>query len=217
MRRVVLCLTTVLLLSASGLRAQGNATSIARSGADTGDFRVGDRIQLSVDGEDKLSGTFTVVPGPALDLPEIGTVPLDGVQRSNLETYLTTVIGRYIRNARVHASSTIRIGVVGQVARPGFYDLPASSSLTDVLMAAGGPTQTADMGKLKLTRADSTAVPSDLLQTALAQNLSLAQLRVRSGDQLVMPAQDQGQAWGRILSIVLAVPALVLAIRAFHK
>lgn len=217
MRRVLLCLIGLFLLSASGLRAQGTATSPTRSGVDTGDFRVGDRIQLSVDGEDKLSGTFTVLPGPALDLPEIGTVSLDGVQRSNLETYLTTVIGRYIRSPRVHASSTIRIGVVGQVARPGFYDLPASSSLTDVLMAAGGPTQTADMGKLKLTRADSTAVPSDLLQTALAQNLSLAQLRVRSGDQLVMPAQDQGQAWGRILSIVLAVPALVLAIRAFHK
>ena len=213
MHRIVLYLTGLLLLSGPALAAQTSV--VPRSTADTGDFRAGDRIVLSVDGEEKLSGTFTVLPGPELDLPEIGTVSLVGVRRSGLDAYLTTAIGRYIRDAHVRATSTIRIGVIGQVARPGFYDLPASSSLTDVLMAAGGPTQAADVSKLQLTRADRKAVPSDSVQAALAANLTLAQLRVRSGDQLVMPQQQQGQAWGRIVSIIVAVPALIFAIRAF--
>ncbi len=215
MRRIVLYLTGLVVLAGPALGAQTGSTSASQSAVDTGDFRAGDRILLTVDGEDKLSGTFTVLPGPALDLPEIGTVSLVGVRRSELDAYLTTAIGRYVRNAHVRASSTVRIGVIGQVARPGFYDLAASSSLTDVLMAAGGPTQAADVGKLKLTRADTSAVPRDSVQAALAQNISLAQLRVRSGDQLVMPQQQQGQAWGRIISVIVAVPTLIFAIRAF--
>lgn len=214
MRRIVLALAGLLLLSAPGLAAQ-TATTPQRAG-DTGDFRAGDRIMLSVDGEDKLTGTFTVLPGPALDLPEIGSVSLAGVRRTGLEAYLTTAIGRYIKSARVRATSTIRIGVIGQVVRPGFYDLPATSSLTDVLMTAGGPTQLADIGKLKFTRADTTAVPVDSVKTALAQNLTLAQLGARSGDQLVMPQVDNGQKWARIIGIVVALPALFLAFRAFR-
>ncbi|MGH7668096.1 MAG: polysaccharide biosynthesis/export family protein [Gemmatimonadaceae bacterium] len=213
MRRIALYLTALLLLAAPVLAAQQSAASGKL--ADTGDFRAGDRIMLTVDGEDKLTGTFTVLPGPALDLPEIGTVSLAGVRRTDLEAYLTTAIGRYIKDAHVRATSTVRIGVIGQVARPGFYDLPASSSITDVLMAAGGPAQSADVGKLKLTRVDTTAVPPDSLRAALAQNLTLAQLGVRSGDQLFMPAVNNSSRWAQILGLIVAVPALVFAIRAF--
>ncbi len=215
MRRIVLFLAGLLLLSAPRLTAQNAAA--APGAVDTGDFRAGDRIVLTVDGQDKLSGTFTVLPGPSLDLPDIGTVSLAGVRRADLETYLTTAIGRYVRNPHVRATSTIRIGVIGQVVRPGFYDLPATSSLTDVLMAAGGPTQTADFAKAKLMRVDSTIVRPDSLQTAIARNLSLAQLRVRSGDQLVIAQQQPGQGWTRALSVLAGVTALLLAYRAFHK
>src|SRR6266566_4950303 len=47
-----------------------------------GDFRVGDRILLSVQGEKELSDTFTVGLGGQLTLPLIGNVPLEGVLRS---------------------------------------------------------------------------------------------------------------------------------------
>ncbi len=47
-------------------------------------------------------------------------------------------------------------------------------------------------------------------------NLSLAQMRVRSGDQLVMPNTTWREAWARIIGVVFALPALVLAIRAFR-
>ena len=213
MRRFTLYLAALLMIAPAALRAQGAPPSAA---ADTGDFRSGDRIVLTVAGEDKLTGTFTVMPGLGLDLPGIGTVSLVGVRRSGLEAYLQQAIGRFIRDPMVRATSTIRIGVVGQVQKPGFYDLASSSSLTDVLMAAGGPTQGAAIAKMKLTRADSTTVPDNTLQSALARDLTLAQLGVRSGDQLVMPQTDTGSKWGRIIAVVVALPALVLAFRAFR-
>jgi protein involved in polysaccharide export with SLBB domain len=212
MRRMMLYLTGMVLLTTPALLAQATPPAAA----DTGDFRVGDRIELTVQGEDKLSGTFTVMPGPALDLPQIGTLSLVGVRRSGLEAYLRQAVGRFIRDPNVRATSTIRIGVVGQVQKPGFYYVPAAASLTDVLIAAGGPMQGAAVNKMKLTRAGTTTVPDDALRSALSRDLTLAQLGVRSGDQLVMPQADTGGKLTRILAVVVALPAIFLAIRAFR-
>ena len=43
-----------------------------------GDLSVGDQIMLQVTGVPSLSGTFTVTPGPSLDLPDIPTISLAG-------------------------------------------------------------------------------------------------------------------------------------------
>ncbi|HXY20407.1 MAG TPA: hypothetical protein VEH83_10470, partial [Gemmatimonadales bacterium] len=63
----------------------------ARSDADSiqarlrdGDMRVGDRLKLVVAEQKDLSDSFTVSQGPALVLPVVGTVPLQGVLRSEL-------------------------------------------------------------------------------------------------------------------------------------
>ncbi|MGD2046543.1 MAG: hypothetical protein PVH96_10000, partial [Gemmatimonadota bacterium] len=44
-----------------------------------GDFRVGDRIALSVQGEPSLPDTIPVQPGPMIALPLFGEISLHGV------------------------------------------------------------------------------------------------------------------------------------------
>ena len=112
--------------------------------AQRADFLVpGDRILLYVTGEPQLSDTFTVTPGPAIDLPTFGTVPLAGVRRDNVTPHLTAFLGRYIRDPQVRAQVLLRIGIAGEVTRPGFYAMPSTAVLEDLIMAAGGMTRDA--------------------------------------------------------------------------
>src|SRR5438093_9895859 len=87
-------------------------------------FQPGDRILLRVEGDSALSDTFTVVAGPALRLPDVGEICLAGVRRTDLEAHLTRELGRYIKEPVVQAHALIRVSVVGEVTRPGFYAVP---------------------------------------------------------------------------------------------
>src|SRR6056297_1383954 len=54
-----------------------------------GDFRVGDRIVLDVQGEPQLPDTVSVEAGPKIVLPLFGDIGLSGVLRSEVEPHLT--------------------------------------------------------------------------------------------------------------------------------
>src|SRR5437899_12782544 len=85
------------------------------------EFQIGDRILLRVEGDSSLSDTFTVSRGPALVLRVIGEVPLAGVRRADIEPYLARQIGRFLKDPVVHARALIRVSILSEVARPGFY------------------------------------------------------------------------------------------------
>jgi polysaccharide biosynthesis/export protein len=202
-RRLLVLLLIVLL--PAGVAAQSTAP-------DSGDFHVGDRILLTVSGEPQLTDAFTVVPGPALDLPVIGTVSLAGVRYVNLQSYLSQTIGRYVRDATVRASATMRIGMLGQVQHPGFYSVPTDALVTDAFMAAGGPTNDARLNSAKIVREGHAAVSSDSLARAMASGLTLAQLGVRSGDAIDVPAQRNTQMMVQIIALAVTVPAAIIAL-----
>src|SRR2546430_1455465 len=101
-------------------------------------FIPGDVISLAVEGDSTLSGTFTVGAGPALTLPVIGEISLAGVRRADLESHLREHLGRFLKNPVVHAKALIRLLIVGEVAKPGVYAVPADLVLADALTLAGG-------------------------------------------------------------------------------
>jgi protein involved in polysaccharide export with SLBB domain len=173
-----------------------------RSSAD-GIIRVGDRIVLKVDGETQLSDTFTVSAGPALVLPVVGSIPLVSVRREDIERQLTAEIAKFIRSPSVRAHVLLRLAVLGEVARPGFYVLPIDALVNDALMLAGGPTKDAKIETLRIQRTGQTTWPPDSLRIAMAQGLTFAQLDVQPEDVLFMPkALSVGNIWPIVLTIL---------------
>lgn len=200
-RRVLLCFALVLLPS---------QVAAQRAAADSGgDFRIGDRVLLVVEGEPQLTDSFTVVPGPALQLPVIGRVSLAGVRYADLQTYLSETIGHYVKNATVTARVTLRIGVLGEVQRPGFYSLPVQGLVSDALMAAGGPMANARLDHSHVDRDGSATISSDSLARGLTAGLTLAQLGLRSGDQIVVPPSSDWWRNAQILAIFLGAAVTV--------
>jgi protein involved in polysaccharide export with SLBB domain len=175
-----------------------------RSRLQNGDFRVGDRITLEVEGEPGIPDTVAVESGPKIVLPLFGDVSLEGVLRSEIEDHLTEALGRFIRDPVVRANGHIRISVQGQIAQPGFYTMPAEMLLGEALMVAGGPTPASDMEDIRIERGPVTVLEGDPLQEAIRSGLTLDQLNLQAGDQIVVPQRPTG-GWLGTVGIVTGI------------
>lgn len=184
-------------------RAAEQAAALRRR-LNEGDFRVGDRILIAVEGEEALSDTFVVAPEQSLVLPGIGGVSLRGVLRSELEGHLTREVSRYIRDPVVRAGSFLRISVIGEVNRPGYHLFAANSPLAEALMSIGGPTNEANVSKVRVERAGTRLMEGEPVQQALNMGLTLSELGLRSGDQIDIPAKPSRNV-REILTISAAV------------
>jgi protein involved in polysaccharide export with SLBB domain len=188
--------------------------ALVRSRLETGDFRVGDRIDLRVRGHAALSTTYLVEPGQVIRLPEIGEVSLAGVLRAELRQHLTDQLGRFIRNPDVTAESMIRLGIMGHVNSPGFMVLPSSMLLEDALMEAGGPARDANLDRIRIDRGGETVWEGAPLQDALTQGLTLDQLSLRAGDRIDVPQASSGAfSWSGLRTVMVALPTLIYAAR----
>ena len=192
----------------TGMAAQDGEPSRIGSGA----LRVGDRIVLSVADEPTLTDTFTVTSGPALELPLIGVISLAGVTRGDVQRHLTSELGRVIKDPVVTARTLVRVAVLGQVARPGFFALPADALLSDAITAAGGPTSDADMKKVSLSRRGSEIQSGSELRNSIAEGMTLDALGMEAGDEVMIPRRHDSERTIRILSLIVAIPLTVFAL-----
>jgi protein involved in polysaccharide export with SLBB domain len=163
-----------------------------------GDFRVGDRIVVSVSGDSMLSDTFTVRSGRTLHLPNLPPITLQGVLRSELQDYVTLQIGRQLRDPVVEAQPLIRLGLLGEVARPGYYFLTPDHLITDALMLAGGPTREADLTRTIVRRGATVRWERQELRTAVTDGTTLAQLDLHSGDEIIV-GERRRRNWENVL------------------
>jgi len=176
-----------------------------------GDFKVGDRIWLVVEGEKELSDSLTVTENVSLQLPGMPDVSLRGVLRSELEDHIRKVLSQFIREPVVHATPLIRLSVLGQVARPGFISVPAMALVSDVVTAAGGLTPNSDLGKTQVVRGGQVIMPAASVDRAIASGATLDRLNLHSGDQLVIGERKHTNTMAYVGG-VSAILGLVLTI-----
>lgn len=182
-----------------------------RARLEGGDLQVGDQIELSVVGQEVYSDTFVVASGRVLSLPGLPDIPLQGVLRSETRDYLTKQLARYIREPQVRVRTMIRLSVFGSVGRPGFYQIPADVLATDAIMAAGGPAGDADPSKVVVRRGNTEIWPRDALQEAMRQGLTLDQLNLRAGDELVLDPRKRPGGMS-VFTIVGAIGGLASSV-----
>lgn len=191
--------------SASVKRSIRADAETIRNRLEHGDFRVGDRIVLYVQGEPTLPDTVQVEPGPIVALPLFGEISLDGVLRSEVTARLTEALGRYIRDPVVRANALMRLSVMGSVGNPGFHWMPAEMLLGEALMAAGGPGATADMEDVRIERGTQTLIEGQAVEEAIRQGLTLDQLNLQAGDQIVVPQQTAGRGFLGTIGLVAGI------------
>jgi polysaccharide export outer membrane protein len=205
--RAFVALVLLALLPAAAISQESTSP---RTGG--GAFRPGDRIVLTVSDEEALSDTFTVAAGPAVHLPLVGVVSLAGVTRDGLESHLTTAIGRVIRNPIVSAHTLVRLAVLGEVARPGFFALPADALLSDAITMAGGPTANAELRRLTLSRQGTLIQSNEELRRSIAEGRTIDELGISAGDELMVPRRHDGERAARIAGLLVGIPLTILVL-----
>ena len=135
---------------------------------------------------------------------------------SEIEPVLQQAISQYVREPNVRARPLLRIAVVGGVSNPGFYDLPPTSTLSEALMRAGGPSQQAQLEDIEFRRSGQNILENREEVERPVETLSLAELGAQRGDQLFVP-QGGGQGpFMTILGVVSGVAGVAWAVsRAF--
>jgi protein involved in polysaccharide export with SLBB domain len=184
-------------------RSGAQESSAARDRLATGDFRVGDRIVLSL-GNEPRGDTVVVRDEMMVTLsPSIPDMSLRGVLRSELQSSVEAYIRRYVRDPVVRVYPLVRLSVVGGVGRPGFYAMAPDRTLSDVIMFAGGPSGNADYRRVEITRGPDKVVDRKRAERAIREGATLEQLGVAPGDQLKVG--ERKRDWLQIAQVGLGI------------
>ncbi len=150
----------------------------------------GDLLEISVYGNEDVSRVVPVRPDGMISLPLIGEVRAAGITPEQLRQQLTALYLAYFRNPQVTVIvkeiRRIHVSALGQVTKPGVYDLLPGSTVLDALAAAQGLTSDAGLGEVRITRGQDLQILIDLERLLLRGEITL-NIQLESGDSLLVP------------------------------
>lgn len=168
------------------------------------DYVIGPGDTLTIDlwgGVQQTLSRVVAVDGH-VSLPEAGDVQIAGLTLGKAQTLIQGALSRQYRDVQVLVTLSqiryIRVYLVGDVQRPGAYEVSALASPLSVLYAAGGPTATGSLRILKHYRGESLLGTVDLYDFLL-RGVRDGDDNLQAGDTLVVPpAGPQVAVWGAI-------------------
>lgn len=164
-----------------------------------GDFRVGDRIFVAIEGAGQDAqavtaapqDTLTVLDGSRIYVRNVGEISLAGVLRSELQRRVNSAVNEVILNSRATTRPLVRLAVFGAVVRPGYYNVPLETRIDDLIMLAGGPTVAASTEKMQMVRGDTIILAPSEVRSLIATGAVIGAMGLREGDQLVVEQGPQ--------------------------
>jgi polysaccharide export outer membrane protein len=168
MLRLFLAFGLTMLMSACGSDRPATPSSVAATGDGAGGaptaqsyiLGAGDRMRISVFGEDRLSGEFTVNNVGQLSFPLIGNIDATGKTLADVQaTIHDRLANGYVNDPRVTAEfvNFRPYFVLGEVGRPGQFPYADGLTLRQAIAAAGGFTYRAKRSRVYITKPGSAA------------------------------------------------------------
>ena len=154
----------------------------------------GDLLLVRVWNDETLGGRAKVRSDGRISLPFLNDVAAAGMSPGDLAHALELKLTEYVNAPRVTIAledeKLVSISVLGEVTRPGVYDLTAGSGVLQALASAGGMTPWASSDRIfVLRRAGGEARPARIRFTeealAHAEDRS-SSFRLRRGDVVVV-------------------------------
>ncbi|MGH7524354.1 MAG: SLBB domain-containing protein [Gemmatimonadales bacterium] len=171
-----------------------------QSGPVDANYRLGpgDVLVLILTGDVELAHTLEVSREGFIVIPQVGQLYVANLKLSQLEDLLYDRLHRVYSGVRRDASATTRfqvtvarlrtsqLYVVGDVARPGSYQVSAAGTVLTALYAAGGPTETGNFRRVEIHRGGTLVDSLDLYDYLLRGNNS-HDIRLETGDVIFVP------------------------------
>ncbi len=150
----------------------------------------GDTLTVDLWGGVTQSITRTVDRAGRLLLPDTAPLAVAGLTLERAQALIEGALKQQYRNAQCAVTATgvrsVRVYVVGDVQRPGGYDISALATPLSALYAAGGPTSAGSLRTLLHYRGKQLVEAVDLYDFLL-HGIRNGSERFESGDTLLVP------------------------------
>jgi len=201
MKRPIVCslLAGVLLAQASIGPARAQAPVAASPerdpsrGAAPEAYRIGpeDVLQISVWKNNDLTRQVLVRPDGKISMPLLNDVQAAGLTPLELREVLTRKLADYIPSPEVSIIvsdiRSFKVAVIGEVARPGRFELKGWVTVLEVLALAGGFTQFAARSRIVILQSDGKTMKRIPFNYNKALAGEQENFYLRNGDIILVP------------------------------
>jgi len=123
-------------------------------------------------------------------LPQIGSIALSGLTMSNAQKVIEGRIRRLLKRFDMHMSvariRTMKVFVVGEVVRPGAFEVSSLATASYGLHAACGPSRSGSLRKIRVLREGKLVAQLDFYRFFLNGDRT-QDIKLKAGDTLLVP------------------------------
>ena len=150
----------------------------------------GDALTIHLWGGTTQSIARTIDRDGNIFLPEAGSIDVAGLSLGQAQATIEGMLKQQFRNAQIAVTvsqlRSVRVYVVGDVQRPGGYDISSLSTPVSALYVAGGPTAAGSLRTLRHYRGKQLIEEVDLYDFLL-HGIRNGSAPFESGDTLLIP------------------------------
>lgn len=184
---------------ASGVAAALLALNVACVSAQADEYKLGpgDVISVGVWGYEDLKNEELVIrPDGKLSFPLAGELTVQGMTSGELTAALTTRLGDYVKDPNVTVNvakfRTTRVYVLGEVNKPGMYELEKQHNLLDAIGMAGSYTKRAAKKEIFVIHKDNVDKPRKVNLLKLLKNGDISQnVALNEGDVVYLTSNGK--------------------------
>jgi polysaccharide export outer membrane protein len=181
-------------------RRTSSAFQATQAGPVDENYRLGpgDVLVLILTGDVEQAHTLEVNREGFVIIPQVGQVFVANLTLAQLEQQLYSRLGRVYSGVRRGANATtkfqlsiarlrnVQVHVIGDVVRPGAYQISAAGTVLTALYAAGGPTEGGSFRRIEIRRGDKLIDSIDVYDYLL-RGYNRSDVRLQSGDVVFVP------------------------------
>ncbi|WP_312518514.1 polysaccharide biosynthesis/export family protein [Anaerospora sp.] len=183
----------------SGIVAAMLALNVACVSAQPDDYKLGpgDVLSVGVWGYEDLKNEELIIrPDGKLSFPLAGELNVQGMTAGELTTALAARLGNYVIDPNVTVNiakfRTTRVYVLGEVTKPGMYELEKQHNLLDAIGMAGSYTKRAAKKEIFIIRRDNVDKPQKVNLLKLLKNGDSSQnVALNEGDVVYLTSNGK--------------------------
>jgi polysaccharide export outer membrane protein len=151
-----------------------------------------DVIDVLVWKEPQLSGRVRVASDGTVTMPLIGQVAAADETTAQLQGDLTNRFSQFVHDpkvtVRIYNPASRAFYALGEVAKPGRYPLMSGEVLSQALAAAGGPTEYANLNKIRIVRRNNDSQEEITVNySAVTKGDLSADVSLQRADTIMVP------------------------------
>jgi polysaccharide biosynthesis/export protein len=173
----------------------------------------GDGVRLIfLDVTDAVAGDYFIQPDGKIQFPFIGIINTTGKEFPQLKNEVHLKYDSLYRNPELTILALIKVNIMGEVFRPGYYYVTEDQRLNSILALAGGITGNADLDGIYILQGQNK-IELDV-ETIMEEENTAIDFGLQSGDQIYVPRSfwADPERWTWIFTAILAVVSVVVLI-----